>query len=221
VPKKGPPRSSTPVGCVDQRTLIYALVRDVAVVPIADSTTYDVSYPEFLGYFESCGPITNHHLIIAANFAYGWMPTILDFVNRDFERGVAYLESARAGNRLSFDELRALANIVNNSAVGVSKLLHFAAPAVYAIWDSNVAKYLGARIDTGDRGIEQYVAYNDCMRALSETSEAWDIVKKMSQKVRYDVSRIRALELVMFHAGKRGLSYLGDSIPSATLANTR
>jgi hypothetical protein len=221
VPKKRPPRSSTPVGCLDQRTLIHALVRDTAAVPIDDSATYDVSYPEFLRYFESCGPITNHHLIVAANFTYGWMPTILDFVSRDFGRGVAYLESARAGSRLSIDELKCLAKIVNNSAVGVSKLLHFAAPAIYAIWDSNVAKYLGARIATGDRGVEQYVAYSDCVRALSKSSEASDIVKTVSQKVRYDVSRIRALELVMFHAGKRGLSYLVNAIPLVTLGNTR
>ncbi len=206
---------------MDERTLIHSLVRDAAVVPTDDSTSYDVSYPEFLGYFESCGPITNHHLIIAANFAYGWMPTILDFVSRDFERGVAYLEMARAGSRLSVDELKALAKIVNNSAVGVSKLLHFAAPATYAIWDSNVAKYLGARTDSGDRGVDQYVAYNECMRRLSESPEAADLARMISKKVRYDVGRLRALELVMFHAGKKGRSCLGDSIPLATLANTR
>lgn len=201
-----------------KRTLIHSLVRDAVVVPADDSTSYDASYPEFLGYFSSCGPINKHHLIIAANFTYGWMPTILDFVSRDFEKGVTYLEMARSGGRLSVDELKALTKIVNNSAVGASKLLHFAAPAIYAIWDSNVARYLGARIDNGDRGVDQYVAYNDCVRRLSESSEAANIAQMVSNKVLYDVGRMRALELVMFHAGKRGRSYVADSIPLATLA---
>jgi hypothetical protein len=191
------------------------------MVPVDDSTSYDVSYPEFLEYFKTCGPIGNHQLIIAANFAYGWMPTILDFVSRDFEKGAASLEMARTGGRLSVDDLKGLAKIVNNSTVGASKLLHFAAPATYAIWDSNVAKYLRAPIEGRDRGADQYMAYNNCVRRLSESSEAGEIAKMVSNKVRYDVGRMRALELVMFHEGKRGRTYLGDSIPSATLANTR
>lgn len=191
------------------------------MVPANDSTSYDVSYPEFLSYFKSCGPLTNHHLIIATNFVYGWMPTILDFVSREFEKGVTYLEKARAGGRLSVDELTALAKIVNNSTVGASKLLHFAAPSDYAIWDSRVAKYLRVRIETGDRGAEQYLAYNDCIRKLAESPEAMETAKKVSKRVRYDVGPMRALELVMFHAGKMGRSYLGDSNPSPKLANTR
>ena len=104
-----------PLGCVDHGALLRALVRDAVLVAADDFTSYDVSYPEFLKYFNSCGPLTNHHLIIATNFAYGWMPTILDFASREFEKGVAYLEIAKAGGKLSIAELTTLAKIVNNS----------------------------------------------------------------------------------------------------------
>jgi|SRR5437867_9938771 len=67
------------------------------------------------------------------------MPTILDFASREFEKGVAYLEIAKAGGKLSIAELTTLAKIVNNSTVGASKLLHFASPSAYAILDSRVA----------------------------------------------------------------------------------
>jgi hypothetical protein len=221
VPRNRQPRSFSPIGCADDGALIHALVRDAEIVPADNSTSYDVSYPEFLNYFKKCGPIENHQLIIAANFAYGWMPTILDFVSRDFEKGVAYLERARTGERLSVSELKGLAKIVNNSTVGASKLLHFACPAGYAIWDSNVAKYLGARIEYTDRGAEQYAAYNDCIRRLSESSEAAEIAKAVSTRVGYDVGTMRALELVMFHAGKAGRLFKSNTSPSPTLANTR
>lgn len=205
------PRSLVPPGCADQRALLRALVRDKALVPRDDLSSYDVSYPEFLGYFHRCGPLTKHHLIIAANFAYGWMPTILDFHSREFDTGVAHLEKARAGSQLTVSELAALAKIVNKSMVGASKLLHFASPAAYAIWDSRVAKYLGARIDSNDRAAEQYFAYNDCVLCLGKTREAEEIAREMGDRVGYAVAPMRALELVMFHAGRAGLSYFGSS----------
>ena len=202
MPRNKARRSVVPLGCVDHGALLRALVRDAVLVAADDFTSYDVSYPEFLKYFNSCGPLTNHHLIIATNFAYGWMPTILDFASREFEKGVAYLEIAKAGGKLSIAELTTLAKIVNNSTVGASKLLHFASPSAYAILDSRVAKYLRARIESGDRAAEQYLAYNDCMRELSDSREAVEVAGKMSDRVGYDVGQMRALELVMFHAGE-------------------
>src|SRR5687767_5200052 len=210
MPRRGSLRSALPSGCLDNQVLLGALARDALVVPADAASSYDVSYPEFLEYFNRCGSLTKHHLIIAANFAYGWMPTILDFRSRDFEAGVVLVEKARTGCSLGIPELAALAKIVNRSTVGASKLLHFASPFAYAIWDSRVAKYLGARIECGDLGAEQYLAYNDCIRHLAQTTEATEIARVVSERVGYRVAPMRALELVMYHAGRTGRSYSGD-----------
>jgi hypothetical protein len=70
-------RSFTPPGCADPTALLKSVSRDIDCVATQRSVSFDVSYPEFLRYFRDAGALTRHHVIIAANFAYGWMPTIL------------------------------------------------------------------------------------------------------------------------------------------------
>lgn len=200
-------RSTVPPGCLDQATLLKALVRDSERLSSWESANYDVSYPEFLDYFRKAGPLTRHHLIIAANFTYGWMPTILDFRSDGFIEAVGFLERARAQELLSVNELSELAKLVNNSMVGASKLLHFAAPSHYAIWDSRVAKYLGASIHVGRAGIEQFAAYNDCCRCLAPSQSAKVVTDRLSSKVGYQLLPMRAMELVMFYGSLAGFSH--------------
>lgn len=169
--------------------------------------SYDVSYPEFLAYFRNVDSIDRHHLIIGANFSYGWMPTILDFRDQGFESAVDYLRRSRLGADLDVDELHTLSKVINNSMVGASKLLHFVAPTRYAIWDSRVAAYLKARLQTGRRAAEQYAEYNDCCRAIADTPDANEVVAHVSSVVGYAVCPTRALELVMYHGGLVGRSY--------------
>lgn len=209
MPRAKPLRSPIPPGCLDHEALLRSLARDCSQVPVDSETSYDVSYPEFLAYFGNCGDLTRHHLIIGANFSYGWMPTILDFRERDFERGVEILRRSSSELSLTVGDIEALSRIVNNSIVGASKLLHFVSPTRYAIWDSRVAKYLDGRIDGGSRGAAQYRAYNDCMREIGQLYDATAIVETVGKRVGYSVTSMRALELVMYHAGLRGCSYLG------------
>src|SRR5437867_923146 len=57
MPRNKARRSVVPLGCVDHGALLRALVRDTVLVAADDFTSYDVSYPEFLKYFNSCGPL--------------------------------------------------------------------------------------------------------------------------------------------------------------------
>lgn len=190
-----------PPGCVDQEILLKALVRDCAHVPTPKPGSYEVSYPEFLEYFRAVPSLTKHHLIIAANFSYGWMPTILDFRSDAYDDAVGYLERARQSDDLEPHELFALSRLVNNSMVGASKLLHFASPSNYAIWDSRVAKYLGASPILGVRSGEQYAAYNDCCRSICGRPEASTVADRVGEVIGYRVHPMRAIELVMYHGG--------------------
>ena len=109
-----------------------------------DSTqdSYNKSYCHFVKYFKDRQQLTEHDLIIAANFTYGWMPTILEFKSDEFDLAVSIVNKAKQSKRISDEELLVLKKLMNNSIVGVSKILHFINPNVYAIWDSRVCNFL-------------------------------------------------------------------------------
>jgi hypothetical protein len=199
--------SQVPPGCLDRAALLRAIVRDRNLVDWEDPAIYDVRYPEFLLFFRRAPKLSRHHLIIGANFVYGWMPTMLDFRSERFEPCVNYLERARTQHDLGAAEVRDLAGLVNNSIVGASKLLHVVAPEHYAIWDSRVAEYLGATPTYEVAGAEQYIAYNDCCRSLASSPEATILAADLSAHVGCSLSPLRGLELVMFYASRDGRSY--------------
>lgn len=124
------------------------------------------------------------------------MPTILDFRTDHFEVAVNYLERARMDHHLGVAEVGSLAALINNSMVGASKLLHFAAPEHYAIWDSRVAKYLGATVAGRAAGADQYMCYNDCCRSIASSREATLLAADLSAHLGCSLSGLRALELV-------------------------
>jgi hypothetical protein len=187
--------------------LLRSIVRDRNLVDWQHREINDVRYPEFLLFFRDAPKLSRHHLIIGANFVYGWMPTMLDFRSDHFEQCVNYLERARKHHDLGAPEVCELAELVNNSIVGASKLLHVVAPEHYCIWDSRVAKYLGATQTYGVAGAEQYVCYNDCCRSLASSPEAAVLTRELSAHVGCSLSPLRALELVMFYASREGRSY--------------
>src|SRR3954466_1796348 len=94
--------------------LIDRILRDEAHVQIDRGSSYLRSYPEFLRYFRDLPVIDEHHLIIAANFTYGWMPTILHFTSDRFVDAVAMLNRAKAGELLTDAELFCLIALINN-----------------------------------------------------------------------------------------------------------
>lgn len=106
------------------------------------SHTYHKSYRYFVSFFSDKHYLAEADLIIGASFTYGWMPTILNFKSNEFDSAVTIINKAKGPQRISDDELVLLKSLVNNSLVGVSKLLHFVNPHVYAIWDSRVCTLL-------------------------------------------------------------------------------
>ena len=197
----------TPPGCRDERRLIRALTRHSECAHMESSPSLAIGYPEFLDFFAKPRTLTRHHLVIGASFTYAWMPTILDFRSTEFDRGVAVLRRARRNGAVSEADLQCLAEIVNNSVVGASKLLHFVAPDAFAIWDSRVASYLGSRIAGTARGVATYSSYNRCMVDLAGMPEAADIARTVSRRIHCRTRPLRALELVMYSAGVANMTY--------------
>lgn len=107
---------------------------------ILSDDPYIASYPHLLAFFEPKAAFNSTDVVCGTHMVYGRMPTILELypdVERcDLMAAAAMLTKAKHGSGLDAWEIEALAGLVNNSVVGVSKLLHFVAPHNYAIWDS-------------------------------------------------------------------------------------
>ena len=118
--------------------------RDAETVSSFGDRWIHSSYKEFLEFFASKDELTPHDLVIGAYFTYGWMPTMLE-LKGDIDVVTAICASKSRREGISKGEFSRLAEAINGSVVGASKLLHFINPKKYAIWDSRVYRYLHRR----------------------------------------------------------------------------
>lgn len=183
-----------------------------------DEKSYLESYPIFVNYFkEITGEITKEHLIIAAHFVYGWMPTILTLKTENSKKVLELLNRVRDGSLLEEGELKTIKECVNNSMVGTSKLLHFINPEVYAIWDSKVFFYIRRAEDEAiDKQIstyeikkeQNYRAYLNALQNIIKDIRFegiyTDVLNKLNKpQLGYGaISKLRAAELIMFYTEK-------------------
>ena len=132
-----------------------------------------------------------------AHMAYGWMPTILKKF-KDSKPDIV----GPATKCQSFEEASELIQSlddspINNSWVGMSKVLHFINPEFFPIWDSRVAKHF-------DLKITQVNKKNHFLEYLSFIAKHRnkDAVKKVQEafvkEAGYSVSDVRACEFILF-----------------------
>jgi len=169
---------------------------------------YHKSYRCFVNYFKRLDSITVDDFVIAANFTYGWMPTILNFKpDRDskelkFDRVVGLLNDARK-RRLSAEEVLEVKTLVNNSIVGTSKLLHFINPEVYTIWDSRVCRFvMGKDGNYNVENVDNFMNYLALCDSLKKDLPE-EVHKKFKDNLGDEVSPLRVLETMMFTIGQK------------------
>ena len=135
---------------------------------------------------------------------HGWMPTILELYPEQGRSGLdaaaQTLAKARAGSALSDKEIETLAALVNNSLVGASKLLHFVAPNHFPIWDSKVYSFVHEKRPHYYRvnSVETYKQYVALLKDLTTKPKFPTFHDSVQKKLGYNVSPLRALELIMF-----------------------
>ena len=171
--------------------------------PTEDS--YIKTYPEFIQYFKNISNISKHNLVISSHFVYGWMPTIIELKFQDMEGGVLKsLNKAKNGAMLTVGELELLKSTINNSLVGLSKLLHFINPAYYAICDSRIYRYTTDKKSSYGIGNTQlYLNYLSKLNEIESHVDFNEIKKNISAHFDYEISSKRVIELLMFEADKR------------------
>ncbi|WP_423599948.1 hypothetical protein [Roseateles sp. MS654] len=171
---------------------------------ILSDDPYIATYSHLLAFFEPKSSFNASDVVCGAHMVYGWMPTILELYpdadRCDLAAAAAMLTKAKLGHRLDAWELEALAGLMNNSVVGVSKLLHFVAPQNYAIWDSKVFAFVRGERPHHYRvnSVHFYQSYLEELRNLVERPGFEQFHASMNKKIGYAVSPLRALELVMF-----------------------
>ena len=162
---------------------------------------YLLSYPYFLNYFQNLESINLENLVIGISFTYSWMPTILKALNlKNTEEVLFILNEVKKGKLIDEQQLTTLKTTFNNSLVGASKLLHFINPKQYAIWDSRVFRFLN-NVEPHKYRLEKPRAYIEYLKLIEELKNEkaftafFDLIK---QKVGYDITEYRALELAFF-----------------------
>lgn len=161
------------------------------------------SYRHFVKFFEDRQKITEHDFIIACYFTYGWMPTMLD-LRGELARSIDLLNRVKAEGYIpNSEEIQLLANNINGSVVGTSKLLHFVRPNVHAIWDSRVYRYLHQQRPYIYR-LEAPDAYDAYLRSITKLTEDRRFTKALQNfngALDYSVTPNRFIEYVMYHHG--------------------
>jgi hypothetical protein len=171
---------------------------------VLQDDSYILSYPHILSYFTGKKTFDSADMVCGAHMVYGWMPTVLELYpeppNRDLAVGAAILTKAKNTGVLSDQEIASLAALVNNSLVGASKLLHFVAPDHFAIWDSKIYAFVLHKKPHNYRvnDVANYRRYLSLLAGIRSDSRFDAFHESVNRKIGYDVSPLRAIELVMF-----------------------
>jgi len=194
------------------------LKSEVVNFQIPPNDSYIESYPEFLRYFENISLIEKHHLIISSHFVYGWMPTILNLETKEIDRALFLLNAVKAGYLLDLEEIKTLKKCINNSLVGLSKLLHYINPGNYAIWDSRIFRYLtGKKSAYGIDQPELYLQYLLGLNEICENKNYVELHSMIERKFDYQLTPMRAIEILMFETDRVRQSYLKNVIENTNV----
>ncbi len=166
--------------------------------------SYIAAYPHLVDFFASKASFGPGDVVCGAHMVYGWMPTVLELYpdpnGIDLVAAATLLTTAKSAGKLDRSEIESLAALVNSSLVGASKLLHFIAPAHFAIWDSRVYSFVheerphNYRVNT----VAKYFDYLERLKALKHSLAFKPFHASVETKLGYHVSPFRALELIMF-----------------------
>ena len=202
------PESNTPLSSFDFEAAAKAFV-----VPDDDSAasrrtrSYLHTYPLLLKRFGELN--TPDDLLFAAMATYAWMGRVLIVDGPVTTETLEAFLRAREAEEPSGADLGHLVGVFNNSIVGVSKMLHFAAPQQHAIWDSKVCHVLhGKSYYHFVNQLDRYRTYERDLRTRVANANFEAVRLCVNEKLngsanRYGgyevaISPLRAAELLLF-----------------------
>ena len=162
---------------------------------------YIKSYPYLLRATELlCKEMGADSAIVVSHIAYGWMPKILRS-HKFSKHNENILQDAQSV--ASFEEARTMmqkiySSPVNNSWVGLSKVLHFTNPQFFPIWDSVVAKKFDVSGYDQMRQRQNYIDYISFIESQLDRKIVFDVQNEFKIRAKYEVSKVRACEFILF-----------------------
>lgn len=181
------------------------ILKDAEKFIRTENDSYIQTYKEFIKYFDkiNAGDINEHNLVIASHFVYGWMPTIIHLNLEQKDKVLFLLNAVKSGHILTVNEIGILKKSINNSLVGLSKLLHFINPRDYAIWDSRIFRYLTEK--KSSYGIDRpqlYLDYLNGIKNISENKNYGKLHDLISRNFEYDIYPTRVIQITMFETDR-------------------
>jgi hypothetical protein len=133
-----------------------------------------------------------------AHMAYGWMPTILKKFS-DSKPGIV----GPATECRSFEDVSALIQSlddspINNSWVGLSKVLHFVNPDFFPIWDSRVATHFSLKNAYQVNKKNHFLEYLSFIAKHRNNDAVKKVQEAFVKEAGYSVSDVRACEFILF-----------------------
>lgn len=166
------------------------------------SKGYLASYPKIIAAVSMLkDDDQGNALALVAHAAYGWMPTVLSA--GCFEDGfmsekdpILKIRKCRSASEI----MSALPGVspINNSWVGLSKVLHFINPEVFPIWDGRVARHFGLMHPYQYNTKQCYEEYAAWIEKWSKENDFKDLICSVHKAYGYKMTHIRAAELYLF-----------------------
>jgi len=169
---------------------------------------YLKSYPKLLNAAKSLLNLKEDSILPISHLAYAWMPTILTYNKENidievFEKTVCSAASVK--NQYDAIELLDVlpeTSPINNSWIGLSKVLHFINPDLFPIWDSRVAACFNKFNQQAYNKKNIYIDYCNFIFQYLNTRKVQRVKSVYEKKASYSISSIRALEFLLFGIGK-------------------
>jgi hypothetical protein len=164
---------------------------------------YD-AYSALRDFFDNLDLTNEPNVVGAAHAVYGWMPTILKKEVKAKEL-IAFVQDLR---RISSDSHQTtvalellekqieITQAINDSTVGTSKFLHFVAPEIFPIWDSNIAHAFEVASKINDPAT--YLAYCEAIHLFLDEK----IEINWPNKLPNGISNVRKIEFCLYAHGK-------------------
>lgn len=193
-----------------EKLTLENLERDAEHFNIDENDEYIYVYPQFLDFVQEIKDFSDKELVICSHLIYSWMPTIPVIRKPYFKKLKELLQSTRSSLEVSDEMLESGKKCINNSYVGLSKLLHFVNPNYFAIWDSRVLSYLRGKHTISNDALNRlsnFNAYQEQIRWVVKDKRFQALNQKVNEACTYDVSALRAAEMIMFQYAKKNYSF--------------
>jgi hypothetical protein len=121
--------------------------------------TYLATYPGMIAVGATPGVSDEEKFYQLATLVYGWMPRIVRIDPAHSVDAVTAFGLGTSASQTTFRSVpvKSISDCLH-SVVGASKLLHFANPNVFPIWDSNIEKFREIP-DSDINSVSQYLDY--------------------------------------------------------------